>query len=304
MLISRITSIALLVWASACGGAEPSPEARPTDRPPLIAGIDADAPLRSRVARTTLSFESPIGTVVDELDTTDPLPLSWHLPAVEARTLVRVVVRVFDAQDVELLERVVHTNQPEDRTALLRIRLNDECLPGVIGRPIDCGTDTCVAGFCAKPHVNESALEDFDAAWAEPADGACVDDPDAPRIEIGDDGEPFTLMAAGTEHVPEWGIQGGTHIWLSVRSENLAPSGGVTYVAADTLDGMLGPVQKTDDVYVDGPDGCVLQHVRYILPGEEAYDRDMRLHVATADRTGNAAHATVDVFIADAPPPP
>lgn len=291
-----------LALICACGG-DAAPIIDEAALPPLVAGVSADPDLQSRIARMELRVESPLGTVIDELDTMD-LPFTWPLPEVDDRALLRLVVRVFDEQDVELLERIVRTNQPEDRTALLRIRLNDECLPGVTGRAIDCGTETCVAGFCGNPHVNESALEDYDEAWADPPTGACISDAASPRIEIGNDGDPFTVMAPLTEHEPEWGIQGGTHIWFSVRMNNLGPEGGITYAALDSMDGVLGSVQKTDDVYVEETGGCVLQHARYILPGEEAYNSDMRLHVAVADYTGNAAHAAVDVRITDAPPPP
>lgn len=273
--------------------------------PPLIAGVDADAELRSRIARMEMEMESPIGTLVDAVDTTDELPVEWRLPPVDARALLRVVIRAFDEDDELLLERVAHTTEPEDRTALLKIRLNDECLPGVTGRSVACGgTDTCVAGFCSNPHINESSLDDYDVTWAEPPSGGCIDDVSKPTVEIGNDGEPFTLMADGTAHEPEWRIQGGTHIWFSVRTSNLASVGGVTYAALDSMDGALGNAQKTDDDYVEESGGCVLQHARYILAGEDAYQTDMRLHVTVADYTGNAAHAAVDVYIEDAPPPP
>lgn len=156
-----------------------------------------------------------------------------------------------------------------------------------------------------NPHINESALDDYDAGWDERPSGGCIQDVDAPRIEIGNDGEPFTPMSNGTVHEPEWGIQGGTHIWFAVRTNNLAPERGITYAALDSIDGTTrGSVQKTDDVYLEQSGGCVLQHARYILPGPEAYDMDMRLHVAVADHTGNAAHAAVEVHTTDAPPPP
>ena len=306
MPLIRTAPAWLIALMSACGGSGSSKPPAELEPPSLlIVGVDADAELRSRIGRLEMQMESPIGTLVDAVDTADALPLEWPLPATEPRALVRVVIRAFDDGDELLLERVAHTNEPEERTALLRVRLNDECLPGVTGRSVACGeADTCVAGFCGNPHINESSLDDYDPSWAELPSGDCVDDANLPFIEIGNDGEPFTLMADGTAHVPEWGIQGGTHIWFSVRANNLAPVGGITYAALDSMDGALGNVQKTDDDFVAGTDGCVLQRARYILAGPEAYETDMRLHVTVADYTGNAAHASVDLYIDDPPPPP
>jgi hypothetical protein len=271
----------------------------------LVVGITSDVGVIEAMTRLDLVLEAPPGQVLsrEELQAGDGalFPFERMFPVVEAGTRLAVTLTPVGADGTALFSRHVETSALADRTLLLRVRLNAECIPDdEWPRATSCAPPwSCVAGLCEDPYVSPSRLGDYAPDWGAPVADPCVTPHDEPTIEIGRAAPPFAPLEPGTVLVPEYGEQGGTHVWFSVRMRNLSRDGTVVALTADILDtGVLGSVQKSAGPFEDGPTGCDQYQLRYILPQNGAWEQDVRLGVTLTDGLGTCARENVDVYVA------
>jgi hypothetical protein len=268
--------------------------AEPQPMPPAVLGVTTDM----AVASLEVRFEVAGAVVQSTLLEAPSFPLELHAPQAEAP--ITVLLRPHDDAGQPLYERRLRFVPAAGRTLLARVRLEALCVPDAEHpRPSSCPPSaTCVAGLCADPYVATTALEDYRPDWAAPFADACTDGSSEPSVTLGRDGEPFVPLQAGDELVPEQGEQGGVHVWIAVRMRGVHADGAVTAVTGDVLEtGLLGSVQQVRRAYEPGPDGCELQHVRYILPQNGAQDTTLRIGATVIDTTALAAHAHVDAYV-------
>lgn len=265
----------------------------------VVLGIDADSGLLPQIAEIVVRVSDDASNDIFDTRLPPSLPVELTLPEVEAELRFHIDVDALDASGTLLLTRRLTTRFPSEGAVLARIRLNDECLPGVTGRDVSCPNATCVAGVCRNPFVSTADLEEYHADWAVAPTHLCsLGDGDA-TASIGDDDALFSPMEAGALLVPEPGSQGGTHVWLAVLAHNLSLDGMVTFITLDEGPGEATAAQRHAGDYAVDDDGCRLDRVRYILPDEASWNTSRRLHVHVTDYTGNAAHDAVDVAIGE-----
>jgi hypothetical protein len=288
----------------ACGGDEVPPPLPAS--PGIIAGLSVDAPLVDAIDQLEIHLEVPIGTVVlDEqrLRADGSLVLPAEVPiarlAEPRRVHLRLTARRADGS--ELVSRVFETSSVADGdTRLLRARLHDECA-AIDGRSaVDCGANqSCIAGLCRPPSIGADRLEPYRDDWSEPYSDDCVPpDPGAPAVEVGAGGELYQPLAADTPLVPVAGIQGGHHVDLDIRADNLH-SEGVTVLMRGTFPeaALFGTVQQASQNLLARNGTCDVRNVRYVLPSPDAFLTTMRLYLAVVDHTGNAGATEVEVPI-------
>jgi hypothetical protein len=287
---------------SACAGDGGTPAAPGA---PLVIGVSCDQALEPLVAQLSVQATLPGGVVAEQLwsiaDGAPAFPREVQLPSEVLQQSLTVTVVARDAEGLALVARHARTVVAPGPTRLLRVRLNDECLESSEEPDVSCPGATCVAGFCEDPYVSPSDLEPYAPGWYEPRADACAPRPDgSPTVEIGRDGEPFVPLQSGSSLVPNLGPQGGSHVWIAVRMQNLHDDA-ITKLRGDFPEsGVAGSVQTTPTAYQPVNGACELQHVRYVLPNAASENVLMRLGVTVLDGTGNAQHEHLDVQVESA----
>jgi hypothetical protein len=280
--------------SDAAGVGSPTPEPRG-----VVVGIDADSGLLPQIAELAVRVTDDASSDIFDTRLPPSLPAELTLVEVEADLRIHIDVDALDASGALLLTRRLTTRFPGEGAVLARMRLNDECLPGVTGRDVSCANATCVAGVCRNPFVASGDLEVYQSDWASAPASLCPSEEGDASASIGDDDAVFSPMQEGALLVPEVGTQGGTHVWLAVLAHNLSLDGMVTFITLDEGPGDASAAQRHAGDYALDDDGCRLDRVRYILPDEASWNTNRRLHVHVSDYTGNAAHAAVDVAIGE-----
>ncbi len=120
---------------------------------------------------------------------------------------------------------------------LLRIDLDTLCVllppPGGVVGPTCAAPDTCISGRCTSDLVNPESLAEYTPNWVEAAPDACRPaNPGAPKVIIGMGQNDYFPMGDGQTLQSQAGPQGGHHIWLAVRMQNLKQSSSTTTVTA------------------------------------------------------------------------
>jgi hypothetical protein len=315
---TRSVTVALLAAVSACGGVDPAgqeqavvPVAASQSVGTVIAGISADPELEPLLGALELQVSSLSGTSLSaERYDLERAPASWPLelalPRLDASGValpaVRVTVTARDRQHDVMLRRIALVELPDDGgRRLLRLRLNDECLPGAFqGVPQCPASTTCSGGRCVDPLVTASELEVYQPTWAEPRANACTPEPGAePRVELGDGSVPFRALEPGEALTPLPGIYESDHVFVSVRIRNLDPEGALTAIRGLLPDsGVVGSVQEVVAPFETRTVGCDSHELRYVLPFAADAREAMRLTALVVDRTGHAGHANADVLLA------
>jgi hypothetical protein len=179
---------------------------------------------------------------------------------------------------VPILERTAEAQFVPDKTMLLRLVLQGACLlapPGspLPGAPTCTAPQTCLAGACQDDTVTAQALEPYSGSWAGSAPDVCKPaNAGAPVVQVGTGQTDYLPLTAGQMVQAEQGPQGGHHIWIATRQENLKQAGSTTTITSvQPTTGMAGPT--TSFVFTFDPDEggfCKLAGLRYQLDQDGA----------------------------------
>lgn len=163
-------------------------------------------------------------------------------PGGDAHAAVSVLVEGYAADDPTGQEpaivRTAETNvEPAPANDLLRIDLDPTCVvlppPGGLAGPTCVAPETCVAGQCVSDVVGPSGLVPYTPTWAVDTPDACRPaNPGAPVVIVGTGQTDYSPLTDGETVQAQTGPQGGHHIWIAVRMQNLKQSGSTTTVNA------------------------------------------------------------------------
>lgn len=271
------------------------------DAPSAVVAVSFDAPLEGEVDALEIDATANDAAVVTQvLDTDGKTPVELKLPTLEPGTRLRVQV-VARRGDEELLRQILMTEAMAGRELLIPMRMNDECAPSLADRDVSCAVSTCSQGVCRVPFVDPRDLDDYRPDWAKPPKGSCggVDDGE-PVAMIGGEGKDFVPLEEGQVVRPYRGLQGGVHLFLSVRASGIDQQSAVTHYFDTILStGRESSVLSLERPYDVEDSGCHSYNVAYVLPPIEVVGETMRLGVNVADATGNTGHGHVEVVIGD-----
>ncbi|MGH7296456.1 MAG: hypothetical protein ACRELB_16080, partial [Polyangiaceae bacterium] len=176
------------------------------------------------------------------------------------------------ASDPPVLVRTAETQFVQGQTKLLRVLLQGECLLGLPGGPPGAPTctvpQTCIMGTCQSDAVPPSGLETYEPNWANDAPDICKPaNAGPPAVQVGTGQTDYLPLTDGETVQAEQGPQGGHHIWIAVRQQNLKQAGSTTTITSvQPTTGLEGP--KMAFVFTFQPDQgnfCKLSGLRYQL---------------------------------------
>jgi hypothetical protein len=298
--------LATLVFFGLTAGCSDPPETtQPNDTSSVVIGVSADQPLKGVVQRVELRVATGFGDLLFEESLPFAPPMDIEVPALADKTNVTATIVAYGDDDEPLLKRIAATAVAAQRTLLLPLRLNDECVSQEGEPDVTCTGSTCSAGNCQVPFISAHLLDDYAPSWSEPPVGKCGPvDSGEPQVVIGFGDPPFEPMADNTLITPYTGAQGGTHFFFSVRMSNADEVTGVTTHFGTILStGRERTPVKTITKFDVGDDGCHAWTIPFVMPPVEYAGELMRLGVTVTDVTGNAGHTHVDVLLG-APQPP
>jgi hypothetical protein len=203
------------------------------------------------------------------------------------------------------------------QTELLRILIQGECLMGLPGGPPGAppcnAPQTCIGGRCADDSVGAQGLETYSPDWPNQAPDACKP-PGAgpPVIQVGQGQTDYLPFTDGQTVQLEQGPQGGHHIWIAVRQENLQQAGSTTVITSvQPSTGTQGPMMTFAFTYDPDQGGfCKLAGLRYQLDvnGQDYHQflgQPLDVTVTVTDPAGAMGTGTAHINIAstiDCPP--
>lgn len=306
-----------LASALASGGCSSRPGA-PSPETAVVVGLQSE-PLAGAVG--TLHVVTTVGgaPVGDETLAPGALPHEVKLtaPAGDATAPIAVQVEGYEAAGwtprsgaPAVLVRTAETGFVPGRTMLLRVLLQGECLLGLPGGPPGApacsAPQTCIGGRCQDDHVAPQALEPYAPDWATHAPDVCRPaNAGPPVVQVGSGQTDYLPLTDGQTVQMEQGPQGGHHIWIAVRQENLEQSGSTTTITSvQPTTGLEGP--ETAFVFRFEPDEggfCKLAGLRYQLDidGTDYHQflgQPLDVTVTVADASGAKGTATAHVQIA------
>jgi hypothetical protein len=208
-----------------------------------------------------------------------------------------------------LLHRSAETSFVPGETALLRVHLQSACLLGLPGGPPgapDCTAPlTCIGGACQDDTVPPASLEVYTPGWATSAPDACGPAGSGlPAVQVGTGQSAYLPLTDGQTVRMEEGPQGGHHIWIAVRQQNLRQAGSTTTITSvQPTTGLAGP--HAAYVFTFAPDQggfCVLYGLRYQLDADgtdyhQFLGQPLDVTVTIADGAGRTASGVAHIQI-------
>jgi hypothetical protein len=171
-----------------------------------------------------------------------------------------------------VLVRTAETAFVANETRLLRVLLQGQCLlalpGGPPGAPVCVAPTTCIGGTCQNDSLPPQALEPFTADWPTSAPDACKPaNPGPPAVQVGTGQTDYLPVTTGEMVQAEQGPQGGHHIWIATREQNLKQSGSVTTITSiQPSTGLVGPTMAFAFTFETDEGGfCKLSGLRYQL---------------------------------------
>ena len=263
-------------WVGLAGAC--TAEAPPPPPPPsiVIVGVQAADSVNGAIDSVRIVTTLGGATQTDETVQATALPHEVRLVAPAANAAAAVAVRVDGFQSAvgtaPLLERTAETTFVPDQTKLLRVVLEGPCLLGLPGGPPGGPTcfapTTCIHGDCVDDHVSPDDLEAYATNWPANEPDLCKP-PNAgpPIIQVGTGQTDYLPLINGQTIAAEVGPQGGHHVWIAVRQQNLKMAGSTTTITSVQPDtGLVGP--KASFVFTFNQDEggfCKLAGLRYQL---------------------------------------
>jgi hypothetical protein len=294
------------VLAAACAAPAETP-ASASDAAPasLVLGVAVHGALVERLAELRVLVElSGERELVADVRPAAEAPLAWPVEALAAGERVRATVTGYDGAGALVVAVATTTVTAAARTPLLHAALLDACALDHPDADAWCAPWACADGPSDAAFVPPGLLADHHADWwrASSSPGCATAEP---ALRIGRPDPPFEPLETGSTVPAEYGIQGGSHIWVSLAMRGLDPERSVAgLVALFEETGAGGPLQKLVQPFQHDADGCVAYRARYLLPISGAHDVAARIGASVVDASGRAAHDHVAVFIAAPTEPP
>jgi hypothetical protein len=231
---------------------------------PLGGAIDTVHVVTSLGGATNSDATFPIGAL--------PLEVKLVPPGgrVDAPIGVRIEGYLTAGGAAPLLVRTAEAAFLPGNTMLLRLLLQGQCLLALPGGPPGAPTcsppQTCIGGACQDDHV--TMLDGYSPDWATNTPDVCKPaSAGAPVVQVGTGQSDYLALSSGDTVQAEQGPQGGHHVWVAVRQQNLGQSGSMTTITSvQPSTGLLGP--RTAVVFTFDPDEggfCKLAGLRYQL---------------------------------------
>ncbi len=174
--------------------------------------------------------------------------------------------------DMPVLVRTAETVFVPGQTELLRVLLQGQCLlplpGGPPGAPVCDAPQTCIGGVCQSDVVPASGLEAYASNWATNVPDVCKPaNAGPPVVQVGTGQTAYLPLTSGEMVQMEQGPQGGHHIWIAVRQENLAQSGSTTTITSvQPTTNLAGPSMSFVFTFQQDQGGfCALAGLRYQL---------------------------------------
>jgi len=199
---------------------------------------------------------------------------------------------------------------PAPADKLLRIDLDPSCVVipplGGIAGPTCAAPQTCVAGQCVDDHVAGGSLDDYTPTWAIDTPDACRPaNPGAPDVIVGTGQTDYFPITDGETVQAETGPQGGHHIWIAVRMQNLKQAGSTTTVTATNPQNgaSVAPFSVVFTYLPDDGGFCKLYGLRFQLDANgvdlnqflgQPLDVKVDVHDAIGEDGIGLAHVNID----------
>jgi hypothetical protein len=308
---------AMVMGLCACSSSPPAPPP-PPPATEVVVGVQSD-PLNGAVG--SLHVVTTIGgaPATDEVLAPSALPHEVKLTPPNGDATQPIAVEVDGYQqagwtpqssDPPVMVRTAETVFIPGQTMLLRVQLQGDCLLGLPGGPPGAPTctapQTCIGGGCKDDHVGAQALEPYAADWATNAPDICKPaNAGPPVVQVGTGQTDYQPLTDGQTVQMEQGPQGGHHIWIAVRQENLKQTGSTTTITSvQPTTGLKGP--ETAFVFTFNPDQggfCKLSGLRYQLDidGTDYHmflGQPLDVTVAITDASGATGTGTAHVNVA------
>lgn len=208
-----------------------------------------------------------------------------------------------------VLVRTAETTFVPNETRLLRVLLQGQCLlalpNGPPGAPTCDAPQTCIGGRCVPDSVPAAALETYEPNWANDSPDACRPlNAGMPVVQVGEGQTDYLPLTSGQAVQMEQGPQGGHHIWLAVRQENLKQLGSTTTITSvQPGTNLSGPQMAFVFTFEQDQGGfCKLSGLRYQLDidGTDYHQflgKPLHITVKIADQAGHTGTGTASVNI-------
>ncbi|HEY6463490.1 MAG TPA: hypothetical protein VIY73_25155 [Polyangiaceae bacterium] len=316
-LPGALSFVAALGLAAACSASSPSgPPPSPTTE--VVVGVQSDS-LSGAVG--TLHVTTTLGgqPSTDEVIAPSTLPHEVKLLPPNGDVSAPIAVEVDGYQsatwtpgssDPPVLVRTAETGFVQGQTELLRVMLQGQCLLGLPGgapgAPSCTAPQTCIGGVCASDVVAPSSLETYESNWPTNTPDVCrPSNAGPPVVQVGTGQTDFLPLTDGQTVQAEQGPQGGHHIWIAVRQQNIKQAGSTTTITSvQPGTNLAGP--KMAFVFTfqqDEGDFCKLAGLRYQLDldGTDYHlflGQPLDVTVTIADSAGNTGTGTAHIDIA------
>ena len=246
----------------------------------MVVGVQSE-PLNGAIG--TLHVVTTLGgaTSSDEILAPSALPHEVKLtpPGGDATAPIAVAIDGYTStgwtpQSGELptLVRTAETSFVPGQARLLRVLLQGACLPGLTGGPRGAppcdAPQTCIDGVCQADTVPPQALEPYASDWATNAPDVCKPaSAGPPVVQVGTGQSDYLPLTDGQSVQMKQGPQGGHHIWIAVRQDNLKQAGSTTTITSvQTSTGLAGPKMAFVFTFDQDQGGfCKLAGLRYQL---------------------------------------
>jgi hypothetical protein len=284
----------------------------------VVVGVQSE-PLNGAIG--TLHMVTTLGGATSSDETLAPsmLPHEVKLLAPGGNTAAPIGVKVDgyesatwtpQSSDLPVLERTAETSFVLGQTELLRVMLQGECLLALPGGPPGAPTclvpQTCIGGTCQSDVVAPSALEPYTPGWATNAPDICKPaNAGPPTVQVGTGQMAYLPLTDGETVQAQQGPQGGHHIWMAVRQENLSQQGSTTTITSvQPGTNLAGPAMSFVFTFQADEGGfCVLSGLRYQLDldGTDYHlflGQPLDVTVVIADPSGASGTAVAHINIA------
>jgi hypothetical protein len=223
----------VVALAGACGQGPPSNETA------IVVGVESD-PLSGAIG--TVQVSTTVGGKVSSTEfATSALPYETRVPA-PGDTSAPLLVAVAGysgplGTGSTLIARTAETHFVPGETRLLRLHLQASCLLGLPGGPPGAPTcvspQTCVGGACVSDAVPAQGLVPYSPGWASIVSDVCKPaNAGPPVVQVGTGQTDYLPLTDGQTVQMEAGPQGGHHIWIATRQENLRQAGTTTTITS------------------------------------------------------------------------
>jgi hypothetical protein len=246
----------------------------------VVVGVQSE-PLNGAIG--TLHITTTLGGVpnTDEVLALSALPHEVKLlpPGGDATVPIAVEVDGYESSswtpqspDAPVLVRTAETSFVPDQTMLLRVMLQGECLLALPGGPPGAPTcmapQTCIGGACQSDVVPAQGLEPYTSNWAADTPDICKPaNAGPPVVQVGTGETDYLPLTDGETVQAEQGPQGGHHIWIAVRQQNLKQAGSTTTITSvQPGTNLAGPQMAFVFTFLPDEGGfCQLYGLRYQL---------------------------------------